>query len=185
MIFGRVDHAGLAMIIFQTAGGGDAGSIGFGEIFSENNASATTFRSNAYIHRLNRTLQAEMRAVSAYKAALRQLEIDSCQLADAAVPSHQSCAKDLINLIILNRGIPEDKTALSIGLTRTLITACRVIPDPVAFKATIGTLRGIERHLVSSYKKLIAEAPRRDLPFIENLLGRAIKSSQTIDGYRR
>jgi hypothetical protein len=173
------------MIIFQTAGGGDAGSIGFGDMFSDTNAKATTFRTNAYIHRLNRTLQAEMRAISGYKAALRQLEIDACKLADDAVPMHQSCAKDLINLIILNRGIPEDKTALSIGLTRTFITACRAIPDPVAFKATIGTLRGIERHLVSSYKKLIEEAPRRDLPFIEELLRRALKSSQAVDIYKR
>jgi hypothetical protein len=173
------------MIIFQTAGGGDAGSLGFGDIFSESKAPSTTFRSNAYIHRLNRTLQAEMRAVSAYKAALRQLEIDACQLADLAIPFHQGCAKELINLIISNRGIPEDKTALSIGLTRTLITACRAIPDPVAFKATIGTLRGIERHLVSSYKKLIDEAPRRDLPIIEELFKKALKSSQCIDNYKR
>jgi hypothetical protein len=173
------------MIIFQMAGGGDAGSIGFRDMFSNSNTGATTFRSNAYIHRLNRTLQAEMRAISGYKAALRQLEIDACQLADVAVPAHQGCAKDLINLIILNRGIPEDKTALSIGLTRTLITACRAIPDPVALKATIGTLRGIERHLVSSYKKLIEEAPRRDLPLIEDLLGRALKSSHAVEIYKR
>jgi len=173
------------MIIFQTAGGGDTGSLGFGDIFSESKSSSTTFRSNSYIHRLNRTLQAEMRAISAYKAALHQLEIDACQLADSAIPFHQGCAKDLVNLIILNRGIPEDKTALSIGLTRTLITACRAIPDPVAFKATIGTLRSIERHLVSSYKKLVAEAPRRDLAAIEELLSRSIKSSQTIENYKR
>lgn len=173
------------MIIFQTAGGGDAGSFGFGALFSESEAPATTFRNNSYIHRLNRTLQAEMRAVSAYNAARRQLEHDACDLLDCTIPSHQSSGKELINLIISNRGVPEDKTALSIGLTRTLISACRAIPDAVAVKATLGTLYGIERHLVSSYKRLQKEAPRRDLPVIEQLLSEAVKSRDLVGRYWR
>lgn len=173
------------MIIFQTAGGGDASSFGFGAIFSESGAPATTFRNNSYIHRLNRTLQAEMRAVSAYNAARRQLEQDGCDLLDSTIPSHQSSGKELINLIISNRGIPEDRTALSIGLTRTLISAWRAIPDAVATKATLSTLYGIERHLVSSYKRLKKEAPRRDLPIIDHLLSEAVKSCTLVERYRR
>ena len=47
------------MIIFQTAGGGDAGAFGLKGGLLDARPPATTFRSNAYIHRLNRTLQAE------------------------------------------------------------------------------------------------------------------------------
>lgn len=172
------------MIIFQTAGGGDASSIGFGAIFSETGAPATTFRTNSYIHRLNRTLQAEKRAVSGYNAARRQLGLLG-ELADTAISMHQASAKELIHLIIANRGIPEDKTIISIGLTRTFITACRVIPDPVALKATLGTLQGIERHLVFSYKKLKNQAPRRDLAILDELLKNAVKSSSLVERYRR
>lgn len=172
------------MIIFQTAGGGDAGSFGFGAIFSETGAPATTFQTNPYIHRLNRTLQAEKRAVTAYNAARRQLG-SICDLADIAIPMHQTSGKQLINLIIANRGIPEDKTAISIGLTRTIITACRVIPDPVALKATLGTLQGVERHLVFSYKKLKNIAPRRDINILDELLRNAVKSNSLVERYRR
>lgn len=172
------------MIIFQTAGGGDAGSFGFSGIFSDTGVPATTFRNNAYIHRLNRTLQAEMRAVSAYLAARGQLLQTEDDLVGSTVPIHQSSGKELINLIIYNRGIPEDRTAISIGLTKTFIKACSVIPEPVARKATLGTLSGIERQLISSYKKLRREAPRRDLQVIDQLIDAAEKSRSILERYR-
>lgn len=173
------------MIIFQTAGGGDAGSFPLGGLFSDSDVPATTFRNNSYIHRLNRTLQAEMRAISAYKAAHRQLADESCDLLDKIIASHQSAGRELVNLIIFNRGIPEDRSTISIGLTRTIIGAWRAIPDPVATKATLSTLRSLERHLVSLYKRLKTEAPRRDLPVIEHLLLGTENSCSQVESCRR
>lgn len=166
------------MIIFQTAGGGNAGSFGASAaLLRERGAPvATTFRSNEYIHRLNRALQAEMRAVSAYRGLGVRF--------DEAHAAHQDSGKELVRLIIANRGIPEDRTALSFGLTRTLIHLCNAMPARLGERATLGTLQKIEGHLVQSYKKLQTMAPSRDRPILDELLARTERQANALTNRR-
>lgn len=154
------------MIIFQTAGsGGWAGSSlsALGRELLGEGPAATTFRSNGYIHRLNRTLQAEMRAVSAYSAGRDALHAKNGE-------EHGHAGKTLVRLIIANRGIPEDRTVLSLGLTRTWIGLCTRIPTKLFEKATAGTLLTLEAQLARRYRELLREAPARDVPELRDLL---------------
>jgi hypothetical protein len=159
------------MIIFQTAGSGDTSSFGLGR--APLGAPATTFRSNAYIHRLNRALQAEMRAVSAYRSLDARGAPVSGDFLDEAETGHQENGKALVRLIIANRGIPEDRSVLSLGLTRTFIQLCALVPSELSRRATQGTLRQLEKGLAGGYRKLLQAAPPRDAHVLEELLGSA------------
>lgn len=168
------------MIIFQTAGSGDAGSFRLNaRLLGDRMPSATTFRSNDYIHRLNRTLQAEMRAISAYRG-LNGREPDALEL-EAKAACHQLAGKELVRLIIANRGIPEDRSTLSLGLTKTFIQICNRVPSRLAERVTFTTLYKLECRLVGSYKKLVTVAPARDIAVLTHLLDRAERRSADLD----
>lgn len=167
------------MIIFQTAGSSDAGSFRLNaRLLGERMPSTTTFRSNDYIHRLNRTLQAEMRAISAYRG-LDGRQPEKVAL-DAATACHQLAGKELVRLIIANRGIPEDRSTLSFGLTRTFIQICARVPAPLGERVTLTTLHKLEGGLVNSYKKLVDVAPKRDLVVLNHLLDKAVRRSASL-----
>jgi hypothetical protein len=166
------------MIIFQTAGSGDLGSLGLRRALAGAPVPATTFRNNAYIHRLNRTLQAEMRAVSAYRSSGD--ETGSAAFLDLAETGHQDSGKALVRLIIANRGIPEDRSALSLGLTRTFIQLCALMPPALTRRMTHGTLKQLEKSLIASYKKLLAAAPNRDVHVLEELLDKSERLACTL-----
>lgn len=153
------------MIIFSTAGGGAGGVIAGHGLLSDAYPSATTFRHNGYIHRLNRTLQAEMRAIAAYRAYDSN---DRELVADGA--EHQAAARELVRLIIANRGVPEDRSALDLGLTPALIRIFGRVPTRFFARATVGTLETIERRLVGQYRRLLSEAPQSDAAAIAELL---------------
>jgi hypothetical protein len=160
------------MIIFQTASSDLTGLSLDASLLKSDFVPATTFRNNAYIHRLNRTLQAEMRALSAYRSLTdRDASVGvPAERLIAHVEGHQAAGKELVRLIIANRGVPEDRSALSFGLTRTLIHICSRVPVRLFERATLGTLATLEKQLVVSYRKLINEAPLRDVPVLEDLL---------------
>jgi hypothetical protein len=146
------------MIIFSTAGGGVGGlTVGRGLLGAAGGPSVTTFRNNAYIHRLNRTLQAEMRAIAAYRAFMKGAEAEIEGVA-ANGGEHQLAGRELVRLIIANRGIPEDRSALDLGLTPAFIR----IFSGIFARATLGTLEALERRLVEQYQKLRKEAPACD-----------------------
>lgn len=161
------------MIIFQTAGGNSGSmTLGGGILADRDRVSATTFRNNTYIHRLNRTLQAEMRAISAYQS-LDHGESGASVIGgmgDKAFTAHQAAGKQLVCLIIANRGVPEDRSALSLGLTRTFIQICSRVPTRLFERATASTLMTLERQLVHAYERLIKEAPTRDTCVLVDLL---------------
>jgi hypothetical protein len=162
------------MIIFQTAGG-DAGALGLKGGLLDARPPATTFRNNAYIHRLNRTLQAEMRAVSAYRTLKDRPAFDEL------AAGHQLAGKELVRLIIANRGIPEDRSALSLGLTRRFIHLCAALPSRLSGRVATSTLRQLERQLVVSYRKLMGLAPGCDLPILADLLKAAERQARKLD----
>ncbi len=157
------------MIIFQTAGGGAGGfTVGTTTIPEAYQPHATTFRSDEYIHGLNRTLQAEMRALSAYRAYAKSEPTSDHSL--VMLEEHQAASRELVRLIVLNRGVPEDRSALSLGLTRTFIQICAAFPSRLLERATLSTLSSLERHLVARYQKILKDAPARDAPALEELL---------------
>lgn len=149
------------MIILQTASGGSAGSIDIDSILRKRRPTpATTFRNNDYIHQLNRTLQKEMRALAACRGLLRHHP--EAQPLAVAVTDHHQAVNELVRLVIANRGVPEDKTALSLGLTSTFIRVCSAIPVRWFERASFSTLIGLEKSLIRTYQKLISQAPLRD-----------------------
>lgn len=160
------------MIIFQTAGGSSGGiTLGGAILGDRDRASATTFRNNDYIHRLNRTLQAEMRAISAYQSLPHGSGGASVigDMGDKAFTAHQMAGKQLVCLIIASRGVPEDRSALSLGFTKTFIQICSAIPSRLFERATASTLLTLERQLVQSYLRLLKEAPARDAGILKDL----------------
>ncbi|MEN9834205.1 MAG: hypothetical protein RL011_398, partial [Pseudomonadota bacterium] len=137
-------------------------------VLDSGDSSATTFRTNEYIHRLNRALQAEMRAYSTYAGLISHSHED--QEWDLHADNHQHAARDLVRLIIGNRGIPEDRAALSLGLTEKLVRLCTMVPTKLTDKVSASTLRRLELSLVVRYRKLIKMAPARDRPDLQRLL---------------
>jgi hypothetical protein len=143
----------------------------------------TTFQNNDYIHKLNRTLQAEMRALSAYGSLAEKPTLGS-ELSQVTA-GHQHAGKELVKLIIANRGIPEDRAAISLGLTRTLVQLCAAMPPGIAGRATRKTLVRLEQNLVGSYQKLLKLAPSRDTGALADLLAQAEKQSETVTKIQR
>jgi hypothetical protein len=171
------------MIIFQTAGCGCANGLKINAgILDRGSAPATTFRSNDYIHRLNRTLQAEMRALSAYTSLLSNPQ-DHADLVLTA-ENHQLASRELIRLIIANRGIPEDRAGISLGLTRSLIRLCTLVPTRLTDKVSLSTLRRIEQGLVVRYEKLLKMAPTRDQEALLHLLAQTQQQNSALTTQR-
>ncbi len=167
------------MIIFQTAGGGSGSmSLDSGILAGRGAAECTTFQTNDYIHKLNRTLQAEMRAVSAYGSLAEKPELGS-ELADVTA-GHQHAGRELVRLIVANRGIPEDKVGVSLGLTKTFVQLCASMPRGIAGRATRTTLIRLEQNLVGSYHKLLKLAPARDAGILTELLAQTEKHTETV-----
>jgi len=162
------------MIIFQTAGCSYTGAIGFKSgLRTDASGQATTFRSNDYIHRLNRTLQAEVRALSAY-LSLANHRSSTATIEDGSA-AHHLASRELVRMIISGRGVPEDRSTLSLGLTRRLVSLLNRMPSGIAERATTATLRQLERKLILHYKQLIAIAPARDVDSLRDLLDQTIK----------
>ena len=176
------------MIIFQTVGGFSArGALVPGALLGTGEPPATTFRSNAYIHRLNRTLQAEHRANGAY-ASLKlprhrsgAVGREGPKLARMG-SDHQQATRDLVRLIVANRGIPEDRSALAVPIARGIIGVCNLVPSRLAQQASLRTLRQIEQRLATSYRELIAMAPGADIPLLTALLKRRERLAQVLGG---
>ena len=171
------------MIIFQTAGCGCANGLKLSAgILDRGSASATTFRSNDYIHRLNRTLQAEMRAVSAYASLVINPQ-DHVNFVPTA-ENHQLASRELIRLIIANRGIPEDRAGINLDLTRSLIRLCTLVPTRLTDKVSLSTLRRIEQGLIVRYQKLLKMAPARDQEELLHLLAQTQQQNSALNTQR-
>ena len=169
------------MIILQTAGGDDASGVaGFaGSLFgTDAGFQATTFRSNDYIHRLNRTLQTELRAVCAYQAVRPGVKAIDC---DHAVEEHQYSARQIVRLVVANRGIPEDHAPLTTSLTTTVFRLCGALPTSMGQVATISALVTLEKSLFDSYSKLLDQAPPADAELLDLL---AKRTGRRIEGLR-
>ena len=169
------------MIIFQTVGCGCANGFKITAGMLENpDVSATTFRTNDYIHRLNRALQSEMRAYSAYNSLLTHTS-DHSEL-ECSAEQHQQSSRDLVRLIIANRGIPEDRAALNLGLTKGLIRLCTMVPTKLTERVSISTLKRVELSLVSQYRRLQKMAPPRDQEDLRRLLKITLEMASKVTG---
>lgn len=158
------------MVILQTANGSNANSANIDALLRRRGcckAPITTFQNNEYIHRLNRTLQAEMRALSGCRSLLSRQP--SAAALHQAITDHDFAARELARLVIANRGVPEDKATLSFGLTQTLIRVCSAIPVRLFEKASYSTLIVLEKNLSRRYNRLLVVAPLRDQELLGNL----------------
>ncbi len=127
----------------------------------------TTFRNNSYIQRLNRTLQAELRTITAYSGVIRTTPAKT--IYDKSCESHQRNGRQLVKLIVQNRGIPDDHSPLSSGLTEKWVKICSYLSPSLRQKTTNLTLEQLEQHLLVNYNSLIAEAPLRDAELLMEL----------------
>jgi len=173
------------MIIFQTACGSATSNLRLGRslLVSTGTPQSTTFRSNAYIHRLNRTLQAEMRALSACHSAAGRIRAPRETDLLGFVSHHQAAGRELVRLIIAHRGLPEERAPLSLDmLTRTLLRLCSKAPSRLAGRVTLGTLSQVEAHLGRCYLRLLDLAPEQDAPLIASLHERAQRHLAQLEG---
>lgn len=157
------------MIILQAAGGDISLTFDGAQLLGDSPflTHATTYRDNSYIHRLNRTLQSEMRAISTYRSLQLSLgsplALEMTADFDCYLSEHQDAGKELVRLIVLNRGIPEDRSILSLHLTGTFLQICSRVPSRLFVRVTLSTLAQVERHLLVQYDRLMQEAPGRDI----------------------
>ena len=159
------------MIIFQTAGSGNQVGAGLrlgAHLLGDLSAQATTYQDNSYVHRLNRTLQAEIRAVSAY----RSLGAKRTGRLDESLAGHQAAGRELQRLIVANRGIPEDRPAVSLGLSKTVVRIFARVPTRFGERVTHRTLLRLETQLTARYRALLKLAPSRDFQALTEILKR-------------
>ena len=111
------------MIIFHAAGNEISGSTFSTAFIGAGRTAPTTFRNNSYIHKLNRTLQAELRTVSAYSGVIKNQNNKPADYSRTC-QAHQKSGRQLVKLIIQNRGLPDDNPSISIGLTESWVKLC-------------------------------------------------------------
>ncbi len=121
---------------------------------------ASLFENNHYIRLLNQLLQLELGSIELY-AGCRH-ELSDCQLENLA-EAHRKQAKNLVNMIINNRGIPLKKGfAFSSELSLMAFRIGRHLPLSVARRACLSSCIQLEKSMRRRYHQALAEAPYRD-----------------------
>lgn len=126
---------------------------------------STTFRRNAYIDRLNLTLQIETITARSYQACRRRKE------KAAQIEQHFSASKALVRLIIENRGVPEDRPFFRLELTPFFVRASDSLPCFINPKRWL--FWRLEARLVRAYAALLRIAPAKDQEILRDLEAKA------------
>lgn len=120
-----------------------------------------------YVKALNNVYSLEISMIEMYSgdAAVR-----SCKSFDKLRSSHQFCAKYLRDLIIENRGIPDERANLSIfELSNLAAKICSHLPSPICEKTFTQTSLQSEKSLKHRYRSLLKLAPLKDKQLILQL----------------
>ncbi len=121
---------------------------------------STLFENNHYLRMLNKLLQLELGSIELYKRCSQCLRIDNV---DSLINAHRQQAKNLVNLIVYNRGIPEKNGfALSPEIGMLAHGLGKQFGRSWAFRTSRMTCLHVERLLKRRYQAALAEAPYAD-----------------------
>ncbi|MBC7531907.1 MAG: hypothetical protein H7318_10035 [Oligoflexus sp.] len=123
---------------------------------------STLFENNNYLRMLNKLLQLELGAIEMYRRCAECLQIEDEAVA-GVIEAHRQQAKNLVNLIVYNRGIP-DKKGFSLSPEIGMIAhgLGRHLGRQWAYRTSHGACLHIERMLERKYAAAVAEAPYGD-----------------------
>lgn len=121
---------------------------------------ASLFENNHYIRLLNQLLQLELGSIELYMSCQRELaEFKLENLAEG----HRRQAKNLVNMIINNRGIPlKSGFAFSSELSLIASRIGRHLPSSVARRTCLTSCIQLEKAIRRRYHQALSEAPYRD-----------------------
>ncbi len=135
---------------------------------------STLFENNSYLRLLNKLLQLELSLVEMYKRCEGSFSESEMLLAQE---SHRLQARNLVNLIVYNRGIPEEKGfSITPEISRLAHGLGRHLGRSLAHRTSRMTCLHLERMLQRRYNAAIAEAPYSDRSILQDHLKRGSKN---------
>ncbi|MBC7661522.1 MAG: hypothetical protein H7249_17635 [Chitinophagaceae bacterium] len=122
---------------------------------------STLFENNSYLRMLNKLLQLELGSIEMYRRCSECLCMEGG--ADTIIEAHRQQAKNLVNLIVFNRGIPEEK-GFSISPEIGMIAhgLGRHLGKSWAYRTSHATCLHLERMLQRRYNAALLDAPYGD-----------------------
>lgn len=113
---------------------------------------ATLFRDDRFIRILNQLLQTELGAAQTYRLLAR----NGISLGHDLYDSHRYAARQLVNLIVANRGLPEENSlSLPAELSAALVRISRLMPGRMGQKAAVSGCEAVESWLLERYRAAI------------------------------
>ena len=121
---------------------------------------STLFENNHYLRLLNKLLQLELGSIELYRRCSECLRFAGVE---SIVDAHRQQAKNLVNLIVYNRGIP-DKNGFSLSPEIGILAhgLGRHLGQSWAYRTSHVTCLHLERMLERRYQAAVAEAPYGD-----------------------
>jgi hypothetical protein len=137
---------------------------------------STLFENNSYLRMLNKILQLELGSVEMYRRCIQCLGM---QDVDATIEAHRQQAKNLVNLIVYNRGIPEEKGfSLSPEIGMLAHGLGRHLGKTWAHRTSHVTCLHLERMLQRRYTAALSQAPYADRAILQDHAKRTSKHIQ-------
>lgn len=127
---------------------------------------STLFENNSYLRMLNKLLQLELGAIEMYSRCRDCLDSDQVE---ATIETHRQQAKNLVNLIVYNRGIPEERGfSLSPEIGFLAHELGRRFGRSWAQRTSHMTCLHLERMLERRYASALSEAPYPDRGILQD-----------------
>lgn len=135
----------------------------------QSSAKSTLFHDDQYIRKLNQLLNSEQLCVNIYAHMAVHMEPIRTHLAD----QHQRAGRMLRTIIIANRGLPEDHSAISDEAPRWILHAIEALPKRLSAFAAHHACRRLEQQLMDHYEEILEMAPASDAHDLKTLRGLA------------
>lgn len=127
---------------------------------------STLFENNSYLRMLNKILQLELGSIEMYSRCINCLGVEDVE---ATIEAHRQQAKNLVNLIVYNRGIPEEKGfSLSPEIGMLAHGLGRHLGKAWAHRTSHVTCLHLERMLQRRYTAALSEAPYADRAILQD-----------------
>lgn len=127
---------------------------------------STLFENNSYLRMLNKLLQLELGSIEMYRRCSECLGMENVE---TTIEAHRQQAKNLVNLIVFNRGVPEEKGfSLSPEIGMLAHSLGRQLGRSWAHRTSHVTCLHLERMLQRRYRAALAEAPYTDRGILQD-----------------
>ena len=131
-------------------------------------ARVTLFRDSKYIRQLNHVLSLELGTLALYRKSSSVKHLD---LLEQCIENHVDSSKQLRNLIVANRGIPDcDALALPTELSILAGKLGFQFGESIGSATSLKLCQNLEQLLRKRYLELLKHAPLRDRSQLQALL---------------